>query len=339
MGSIIKDLAVPLIFGAVGVYFLVILSIGQTTDVCKMRWFSPKLGALFLGPQAALYLDLALMSGDFFSDVVYFISTVLDTGFEHPSLLVLSIMCMVIPTMCFAIYIGLIPSFLRASALVWVACAKASSNAIGFLGNQLLLPEYKTWRTMERFIGYIATRVIWLFLAAALSLALYVVICPAVIAAWLATVALMLLAGMNLKLFALTPFLSVWDAVLLREGDAGDDVIARQTFRLNAGIFFHLLAESTPELLIVIINENLKVEETRWSTLAMVEIIYSSLTLLKELWPITYSVLKSGSFGSALAVPILPLSEAQADEIEQRLEIDRSEVGAGARRGAAAWST
>ena len=89
---------------------------------------------------------------------------------------------------------------------------------------------------MERFVGYVLTRVVWLVLAAALSLVLFLVIFPAAIAVWLVMVALMLLAGMNLKMFALKPFLSAWDAMLMQEGDAGDNVTARQTFRLNAGV-------------------------------------------------------------------------------------------------------
>ena len=147
------------------------------------------------------------MAGDFFSDITYNLATVLDKGFETATLLYLSIFTMVVPTTVAAAYLGLFTSLAKASAIVAEMCYEASTNAVQFLSKQLLLPEYTKWKTLDRFVGYIVTRVLFVGLAVTLSLTLALVVCPAVVLLWFTCAMLMLLAGINLKMFALQPFL------------------------------------------------------------------------------------------------------------------------------------
>ena len=139
---------------------------------------------------------------------------------------------------------------------------------------------------------------------------------PACLVAWWAVALIMLMAGMELKLFALKPFQETWEALLLTEdADQSDEATTkRQTFALNAGVLFHLLAESTPELIITVIEEELTPEELRWNSLAIASATFSVLTLISEVWPIVYNICREGSVRRGLERPNLALSPAQVTE-------------------------
>ena len=71
-------------------------------------------------------------------------------------------------------------------------------------------------------------------------------------------------------------------------------------------------------MIIVIINENLRPTQKRWSTLAIVEVSYSSFTLIREVWPIVYNVLKEGGLEAGFKIPMLPLNQEQVNEMNRK---------------------
>ena len=76
----------------------------------------------------------------------------------------------------------------------------------------------------------------------------------------------------------------------------------------------------------MLVNESLKPEATRYNNLAVLEISYSSVTLLKEVWPIMYNMFSAGSFRAGMQEPLLPLNNDQARQIQAKKEIDDQHV-------------
>ena len=57
-GAIITEFAGVFIFGAVGVYTIIVVAIGQTTGIRELPWLSGKLGTFCLGAQVIMLVAI-----------------------------------------------------------------------------------------------------------------------------------------------------------------------------------------------------------------------------------------------------------------------------------------
>ena len=336
VGAVLGAYAVGAIAALLGMYFVVVWIVSCFTEIADLDWFSNDITEFFVGPRISLYFDLVCMAADFFSDLIYLLAKVLDTGYQSETLMYLSIVCLTVPTASFSVFLGVPTSFCVAACGITEGLFTSACSLIEALGD-CLLSRFKEWRALSIFVAFVFTRVLWLGLTCVV-LVCAVLLSPTVLVLWLLLAFLMLLLGMELKLFALKPFQRAWESILMKSVDDDDQAtIRRQTLALNSGILFHLVAESLPELAITFMEEQLTPEELRWSAVAIASVAFSSLTLVAEVWPIFYNICKTGSIKKGLQVPNLSLSR-EHEQIKRERRSGRSFVSS-SRNLVRGWSS
>ena len=283
------------------------------------------LGWIVTDGQLSVLFSLALMSYDFTGDLVYFIyNSATPGGFQTKWLEFFSLISIALPPLVFALYVGFPGLFWRAFWLTahdaLMKVLRGATKAENTLIRSDVGRRVRSWRTMDLFIGFVITR--FLFVCSiVLVLALGIAYLLAVLTIWCVVAFMLITLGMCYKMFALerfTRFYQAWmqidpemsDAVNpplppAVEDDDGTSVPncarpqkttagATETKRLNTGVLFELFLESVPETIIIFLNESLKPEGVRWSTLAIMEVVGSVVSQQPQLasaCPATYAPL------------------------------------------------
>ena len=227
-------------------------------------------------------------------------------GFRLPALQYLSALAIALPTVLFALYVGFFrlfwKSFFELIGLFRAGTANAAMRAqkifiLGDVGKRL-----RTWSTMDKFIGWIVTRALFLLsIPSILAIGLVVLVLGQCL--WVIVALLLIVFGMSFKFFALERFNSFYRWWMFLE-----ETEESPTHILNAGVLFELALESIPETVIIIINEILKPSEDRWSPLAIIEVAGSAVRHSPE-----HCALTPLSFACALMVAVCGRARALAD--------------------------
>ena len=257
------------------------------TEVTRMPWGGP-----YANGRSVLLFTLGTSNVDFFGDLLYFAVNVVDGGYQHASLTVVSFAAFVAPAVAFALRNGFFSEFVATGRTITPTLRNKLDSLRGPFRVDSSLPSTIMW---------LVSRLLLLGLA------------PLLLLLWTLVLLGTLVFGVNMKLFALSGFLRIYRQLLShnrwQEPKEEDQVVA-----LNEALFLELALESVPEMCVVIINEFLS--PGPWSSLAIVALGGSGFFVLCLLYKFADRIRRKG-FLEGLRVPVLACTTAQSEQIEK----------------------
>ena len=257
-----------------------------------MPWGGP-----YANGRSVLLFTLATSNVDFFGDLLYFAVNVVDGGYQHASLTVVSFAAFVAPAVAFALRNGFFSEFV----------------ATGRTITPTLRNKLDSFRGPSRVDSSLPSTIMWL-----VSRLLLLGLAPLLLLLWTLLLLGTLIFGVNMKLFALSGFLRIYRQLLSpnrwQQPSSEEQVVA-----LNEALFFELALESVPEMCVVIINEILT--PGSWSSLAIVALGGSGFFVLCLLWKFADRIRRKG-FREGLRVPVLACTTAQSEQIKKFMSLE-----------------
>ena len=257
-----------------------------------MPWGGP-----YANGRTVLLFTLGTSNVDFFGDLLYFAVNVVDGGYQHASLTVVSFAAFVAPAVAFALRNGFFSEFVATGRTITPTLRNKLDSLRGPFRVDSSLPSTIMW---------LVSRLLLLGLA------------PLLLLLWTLVLLGTLVFGVNMKLFALSGFLRIYRQLLSpnrwQQPSSEEQVVA-----LNEALFFELALESVPEMCVVIINEFLS--PGAWSSLAIVALGGSGFFVLCLLWKFADRIHRKG-FREGLRVPVLACTTAQSEQIKKFMSLE-----------------
>ena len=264
-----------------------------------MPWGGP-----YANGRTVLLFTLGTSNVDFFGDLLYFAVNVVDGGYQHASLTVVSFAAFVAPAVAFALRNGFFSEFVATGRTITPTLRDELDNLLRGPPDAPGGP-----RRRAAIDSSIPLMIMWLG-----SRLLLVGLVPLLLLLWTLVLLGTLMFGVNMKLFALPGFLRIYQQLLSHDRLQPQPSSEDQVVALNEALFLELALESVPEMCVVIINEFLS--PGPWSSLAIVALGGSGFFVLCLLYKFADRIRRKG-FLEGLRVPVLACTTAQSEQIEK----------------------
>lgn len=248
-------------------------------------------GFPYFSVRFSLVVIVAISVFDFVSDILYFVVIVLEGdgayfGFQRPSLFIVSILALTMPSVLYAFFMGFptalcrgwvqtarsFPTFYLRYTFgidtfkeLWTAAnpvtppraSQSGKRAYLFRLVELSAGEQDWCSSMERAVVHLACLLFFLGSSMVLLAATCMLTVLTLFVLWPAAVIVCLALGMNLKLFLFAPF-SAWVTTRLMRVTQTQATEGLNIYQTNMSLIIEELFEALPEIAIILINENLR---------------------------------------------------------------------------------